>query len=374
MKKLVQVILVGFVVSSNAVAQDPLVEIRSSGNTAIISTAAQHALYGRTPYITIYSVAGGTGTNRQEGVRGEVNADAFNPNNQYVGMTGLGKNAAPLSGNSAYNIGVFGSGKHGLWGKASENFGYGVYGEGHTGVLGVSGTGGIGVHGISYGGGFAGSFIGNVAITDRLGIGLSGSAADFLLDVGGRARLRSGGNDENSAGMWFNNNANNSLRAFVGMRIDNEFGFYTPILNQWFMRFNVTTGTICAFSTITNCSDQRLKTDLTTLRNSLQKVAQLQGFNYHWIKHPAMGLQTGLMAQEVQRIFPELVQTDNEGYLSVNYVGLIPHLVEAVKELQTQNKALEAQLTTVKQLEQRLLQLEASRNQNSDSLKMPERN
>lgn len=374
MKKLLKIILIGFCVSSNAVAQDPMVEIRSSGNTAIISTAAQHALYSRTPYITIYSVAGGTGTNRQEGVRGEINADAANPNNQYVGMTGLGKNATPLSGNSVYNIGVFGSGKHGLWGKASENLGYGVYGEGHTGVLGVSGTGGIGVHGISYGGGFAGSFIGNVAITERLGIGLSGSSADFLLDVGGRARLRSGGNDETSAGMWFNNNANNSLRAFVGMRIDNEFGFYTPILNQWLMRFNVTTGTICAFSTITNCSDQRLKTDLTTLQNSLQRVSQLQGFNYHWIKHPTMGLQTGLIAQEVQRIFPELVQTDNEGYLSVNYVGLIPHLVEAVKELQTQNKALEVQLTKLKQLEQRLLQLEVSLNQNVDSLKMPERN
>lgn len=373
MRKLVQVVLFGFAISSKAVAQDPVVEIRSSGNTAIISTAAQHALYSRTPYIPIYSVAAGTGTNRQEGVRGEVNSDAFNPNNQYVGMTGLGKNAVPLSGNSAYNIGVFGSGKHGIWGKASENFGYGVYGDGHTGVLGVSNTGGIGVHGISYGGGFAGSFIGNVAITERLGIGLSGNVADFLLDVGGRARLRSGGNDETSAGMWFNNNANNSLRAFVGMRVDNEFGFYTPLLNQWLMRFNVTTGTICAFSTITNCSDQRLKTDLATLQNSLQRVSHLQGFNYHWIKHPTMGLQTGLMAQEVQRIFPELVHTDSEGYLSVNYVGLIPHLVEAVKELQTQNKALEAQLTTVKQLEQRLLQLEASLNQNSDSLKMSER-
>jgi len=47
-------------------------------------------------------------------------------------------------------------------------------------------------------------------------------------------------------------------------------------------------------------------------------------------------LQTGLIAQEVEKLFPELVNTDDKGYKSMNYNGLIPHLIEAVKELKGQ--------------------------------------
>ena len=47
-----------------------------------------------------------------------------------------------------------------------------------------------------------------------------------------------------------------------------------------------------------------------------------------------------MIAQEVQKIFPELVNTDEKGFLSVNYIGLIPHLIEAVKELKMVNEKL----------------------------------
>ena len=56
-------------------------------------------------------------------------------------------------------------------------------------------------------------------------------------------------------------------------------------------------------------------------------------------KHPETSLQTGFIAQEVQKIFPELVETDQEGFLSVNYTGLIPHLLEAIKDLKHQVEA-----------------------------------
>lgn len=327
-------------ISTTMAQTNPTVEIYSSGNLAIQAKANFHALYARSAYIPIYSSAAGASNYQQEGVRGEINSDASNPYNQYAGVVGLGRNALPLGGQAAYNIGVFGAGKHGLWGKSSENAGFGVYGEGNTGVMGISQTGGVGVHGISYGGGYAGAFWGNVAISQRLGIGLAGEqSADFLLDVGGRARIRSGGSDMNSAGVWFNNNANTQLRAFVGMRIDNEFGFYSPALDQWMMRFNVTTGTICTASVISLCSDQRLKTNFSPLQNSLNKLSQLRGYHYDWIKKANSGLQTGLIAQDVQKIFPELVETDNEGFLSVNYIGLIPHLLEAIKDLKNQVEA-----------------------------------
>jgi hypothetical protein len=52
----------------------------------------------------------------------------------------------------------------------------------------------------------------------------------------------------------------------------------------------------------------------------------------------------GLLAQEVQTVFPELVKTANnsEGTLSVNYQGMIPVLLNAIKEQQAQIKELKA--------------------------------
>lgn len=129
------------------------------------------------------------------------------------------------------------------------------------------------------------------------------------------------------------------MRAFIGMRIDNEFGIYSPALDQWMLRFNVAGGAICTSSVISLCSDQRLKTNFSPLQNSLGKLSQLRGYHYDWIKKASAGLQTGFIAQDVQKIFPELVETDNEGFLSVNYIGLIPHLLEAIKDLKNQVEA-----------------------------------
>ena len=54
-------------------------------------------------------------------------------------------------------------------------------------------------------------------------------------------------------------------------------------------------------------------------------------------------MQTGLIAQDVEALFPELVKTDEKGFKSLNYTGLIPHLIESVKELRKQNAKLEAE-------------------------------
>jgi molybdenum-dependent DNA-binding transcriptional regulator ModE len=50
----------------------------------------------------------------------------------------------------------------------------------------------------------------------------------------------------------------------------------------------------------------------------------------------------GLLAQEVERIYPELVSTDKDGYKAVNYAQLTPVLIEALKEQQQQMEALQA--------------------------------
>ena len=55
-------------------------------------------------------------------------------------------------------------------------------------------------------------------------------------------------------------------------------------------------------------------------------------------------MQYGLVAQQVREVLPDIVDEDASGYLSVNYQSVIPVLVEALKEQQTQNEALGARV------------------------------
>lgn len=95
---------------------------------------------------------------------------------------------------------------------------------------------------------------------------------------------------------------------------------------------------------ISESSDRRLKRDFTPLSSSLGKLASLNGYHYYWKdKDRDQALQTGLIAQDVEALFPELIKTDEKGFKSLNYTGLIPHLIESVKELAKQNARLEAE-------------------------------
>lgn len=96
-------------------------------------------------------------------------------------------------------------------------------------------------------------------------------------------------------------------------------------------------------------SDSRLKKDISSLEQSqVDQLLKLRGVSYEY-KHQA-GKQLGFIAQEMQEVFPELVSEDKEGYLSVNYTGLIPVLTEAVKDLNNKNEALEARVLHLEQL------------------------
>ena len=111
------------------------------------------------------------------------------------------------------------------------------------------------------------------------------------------------------------------------------------------------TGNATLAGTLTQNSDRRLKKDIEPLSLSLQKVQALEGVTYHWNginNHDSTQLQYGLIAQEVEKIFPELVTTENNGYKSVNYIALVPVLIEAVKELQQQVASQKGTINTLK--------------------------
>ncbi len=80
--------------------------------------------------------------------------------------------------------------------------------------------------------------------------------------------------------------------------------------------------------------DRRLKKSITDLDASLAKALGLRAVNYLWIDtEKKSDFQIGVNAQELEAIFPELVNNDLE-YKSGNYIELIPLLFEAIKERQ----------------------------------------
>ena len=90
-------------------------------------------------------------------------------------------------------------------------------------------------------------------------------------------------------------------------------------------------------------SDMRLKSNIVSLGNTVSKLLMIDGKSYTMKTNQAIE-KIGLLAQEVQKAFPELVKEagDEEGTLSVNYQGMIPVLINAIKEQQQQIDELKA--------------------------------
>ncbi len=82
-------------------------------------------------------------------------------------------------------------------------------------------------------------------------------------------------------------------------------------------------------------SDARLKTDVTTIENSLDKVMNMRGVYFNWIHEDRdKGRQTGVIAQEVLEVLPECVNHDDENdEYSVDYNKITAVLIESIKEL-----------------------------------------
>ncbi len=91
---------------------------------------------------------------------------------------------------------------------------------------------------------------------------------------------------------------------------------------------------------INELSDKRMKKDIKPLQNSLDKILSMKGVSYNWRIDEFTNLkldedlQIGLIAQDVEEILPEVVDTDEEGYKSVEYSHIVPVLIEAIKEQQ----------------------------------------
>jgi hypothetical protein len=98
------------------------------------------------------------------------------------------------------------------------------------------------------------------------------------------------------------------------------------------------------------CSDRRYKENIETLAQPLNLVSRLRGVRFDWKKqdYPDQqfpdGEQVGLIAQEVEKVVPSVVNTGADGYKSVDYAKLVPLLIEGMKAQEKHIAELEARL------------------------------
>jgi len=137
-------------------------------------------------------------------------------------------------------------------------------------------------------------------------------------------------------------------------------------------------------------SDKRYKKNVKTIDSALDKINALNGVTYNFNQKVVndidfaklkQGNHLGFIAQDLEEVFPELVQKDEAGYHSVNYDGLIPVLVEAVKEQQDvideQEEEMLQQEEQITDLRTRLDKLEALLNNTENtqsSISVPNQN
>ncbi len=103
--------------------------------------------------------------------------------------------------------------------------------------------------------------------------------------------------------------------------------------------------------TLTQLSDMRLKKNIRPIENIDEKINQINGMYYQWEDESKnQNQQIGFIAQEIEKVFPELVETDEKGYKSVAYANFSPILVEAIKKQNQKIEQLEKEMNEIKSL------------------------
>lgn len=113
------------------------------------------------------------------------------------------------------------------------------------------------------------------------------------------------------------------------------------------------TGNVCA-ANLACPSDERLKRNIRSLSGALGKLEQLKGVQYEWNREEfserqfPVGVQVGLIAQDVRDVVPQAVVQQEDGYLAVDYARLVPLLIEAIKEQQRGMDKLRTELAQLR--------------------------
>ena len=100
-------------------------------------------------------------------------------------------------------------------------------------------------------------------------------------------------------------------------------------------------------------SDARLKSNIVSLGSTLSRLLLIDGKSYTMLKDGKQKI--GVLAQDIQKVFPELVTTDDKEMLAVNYQGLVPVLINALKEQQSEIDTYRNEVSELKEMVNQLI-------------------
>ena len=124
----------------------------------------------------------------------------------------------------------------------------------------------------------------------------------------------------------------------------NNSGSFAGSANLTFDGTNLScNGDVIAYAS----SDERLKNNISNISSPIEKIKQINGVNFEWSKDQSVysGKDVGVIAQDVQKVLPEVVSERESGYLAVKYEKIIPLLIEAIKDQQKQIEDLKKKLS-----------------------------
>ena len=162
----------------------------------------------------------------------------------------------------------------------------------------------------------------------------SSARADINNALGALQSLSSGTTEPSATVeymLWYDSSATDALK----MRNDADDGWLT-VFTVDHTNDRLDTITAVNFNTV---SDFNYKQEITTYPEALQTINALRGVSFEW--KDSGKKSAGVIAQELEQVIPELVETDEKGDKSVTYIGIIGVLIEAVKELSDRMEDLE---------------------------------
>jgi hypothetical protein len=241
---------------------------------------------------------------------------------------------------------------------------YGVYGQSNsstgTGVYGYAAAS----SGVTYGvygttnstSGYAGYFVGRSYFSDNVGINVLSPSVPLQVAGGADLTLSGGGNiivgQVGSANLVMDNNeiqarSNgaaaslfiNANGGFVGINTNNAMGFQLAVNGS---------AAKPGGGSWSSLSDVRLKKNVRPLTGSLDKLLELRGVTFEYIDPTSInelaGTRTGMIAQEVEQVFPDWVDQGPDGMRRLTFRGFEALTVEALRDLKAHDDAQAAAL------------------------------
>jgi len=200
----------------------------------------------------------------------------------------------------------------------------------------------------------SGSYTGDFGVTGELSVGTLTPGQELTVQsTNPGVRL----NDTTTSGLYhdivsFGDNLR--FNADVGnVEADTQIQFYIDDTEKMVLSSSAlsVTGEITASGDVTAFSDERLKSNITTIEDALDKVKSMRGVMFDKTDSLTGELRqsTGVIAQETEKVLPEVVHNDdNTGYKSVAYGNIVGVLIEAIKEQQSQIEDLTKEVEFLK--------------------------